>query len=192
MSDLWTRKSTHCCYSSDHGPVEAWKDRHNIFTAARLEEEWCYKSGAGWLDENNVVWVAMKICRCPFGLKFTRHFHPDMSLGGILRTQWSLWGKYSTEKIAWELNTARCLRCNIFQYSKVPQMLHVLVHPCTQWIVPWEVHFICGLQGVWCQWEDWLVFRHKTWERALCREVPSDPWQWGGCSWPGKEYQKLV
>ena len=61
---------------------------------------WC-----GWLNV---------ICRCPYGQKFTRHFHLDMSLDGTPRTRWSLLGKYSTGKIACELNIARCLRCYIF------------------------------------------------------------------------------
>ena len=91
------------------------------------------KSGAIKAEQVNLIlwhgWFSCPNCRCPYGPKFTRHFHPDMSLVGTPRTQWFLLGKYCTEKIAYELNIARwSLQC-LFMCT-----LHMYIWA----IIPWE------------------------------------------------------
>ena len=135
------------------------------------------KSGAIKAEQVNLIlwhgWFSCPNCRCPYGPKFTRHFHPDMSLVGTPRTQWFLLGKYCTEKIAYELNIARwSLQC-LFMRT-----LHLSNNTLGKF-------FISCLQGVWWQWEDWLVFWLKIGQWALCTEVYGNPWWWGGCSWAG-------
>ena len=113
MSDLWTRKSTHCCYRSDHGSVQAWKDRHNIFKAARLEEEWCYKGRAGWLDI--LVWVAKCNLQVPIWAEVYEAFPPRYE------PRWDATDPVvPVRKILYREDSVRA------QYSKVPQMLHIL------------------------------------------------------------------